>query len=120
MPSWPATLPQSLEIASYAEAQRPGVVRTSMDAGPDFVRRRFTAVSTSVSGSMTLTEAQWVTLMTFFNTTLAQGSLPFDWHPRGQHQASPQVIYTMRFVAPPTRSVVERYFAVDLSLEILP
>jgi hypothetical protein len=120
MPSWPSTLPQSLEIASYAEAQQSAVVRTSMDTGPDFVRRRFTAVPTMVSGTMTLTEAQWAVLMTFFNTTLRNGSLPFDWHPRGQHQASPEVVYSMRFLAPPTRSVLERYFAVDLSFEILP
>lgn len=120
MPTWPTSLPQSLNIDGYVEGQESNVVRTSMDVGPDFVRRRYTALKRMAAGSMILTDAQYTTLLTFFNTTLRGGSLAFDWHPQGKHNASPQVIYSMRFLSTPSRRVVERHFQVDMSFEILP
>jgi len=120
MPSWPAGLPQSLQIDGYAESQSSSVIRTSMDAGPEFVRRRFTAVTTNVSGYMLLTDAQYTTLLSFYNSTLRRGSLAFDWHPQGLHNASPQTVYSMRFLAPPSRRFVEGRYQVDMALEILP
>jgi len=75
-----------------------------------------------ISGAMLLTDTQWATLMTFFNTTLAGGSAEFDWHPRGAHQNSPATVYSMRFMAPPTRRPASAHdlWHVDLSLEVLP
>lgn len=122
MATWPATLPQALNVDGYSEAQQSGVVRTAMDAGPEFVRRRFSAVSTMVSGTLLLNDTEWSALLTFFNSTLAGGSLEFDWHPRGAHQNSPATVYSMRFVAPPTRrpAAAHDLWMVDLQFEILP
>lgn len=122
MPAWPAALPQTLNQEGYSEAPQSGVVRTSMDSGPDFVRRRFSATTTNISGSMLLTETEWAALLTFFETTLLGGSLSFTWHPYGLHEASPQTILTMRFLAPPVRRpVAGRYlWHVDMQFEVLP
>lgn len=122
MATWPSTLPQALNADGYTETQQSGVVRSSMDAGPDFVRRRFSAVSTMLSGNMLLTDTQWSTLMTFFNSTLAGGSIEFDWHPRGAHLNSPSTVYSMRFTAPPARRPASAHdlWQVELQLEILP
>lgn len=122
MPTWPTALPQALNVDGYNEAQQSGVVRTSMDAGPDFVRRRFSAVSTMISGTMLLTDSQWAALLTFFNTTLSGGVLEFDWHPRGGHLNSPATVYSMRFMSPPTRrpAAAHDLWFVDLAFEVLP
>ena len=122
MPTWPAGLPQSLNVDGYAETIEDGRVRTSVDSGPVLVRRRYSAVTTYVSGYMVLTDAEYATLLTFFDSTLSGGSATFDWHPRGKHTASPQVILTMRFAAPPSRRPVagNSLWQVDLSFEVLP
>jgi hypothetical protein len=78
MPTFPAGLPK-LEQSSYTETPRDTNVRTSMDAGPTFSRRRFTKKTSDVSGDLILTAAQLVTLETFYDTTLRGGSLSFDW-----------------------------------------
>lgn len=122
MPTWPTSLPQAMNVDGYMESQQSAVLRTAMDSGPDFVRRRFSAITRNVSGSVMVTDAQWETLMTFFDTTLEGGSLPFDWHPRGAHQNSPATVYSMRFVSPPARRPASshNFWQVDLQLEILP
>lgn len=121
MATWPSTLPQSLNVDGYMTSSQDGRVRTSMDAGPDFVRRRFSAVTVSHAGTMILTTAQVATLETFFNTTLSGGSLSFDWHPLGRHQDSPQVVLDLRFMSPPSyRALGNDRWQVDVALEALP
>jgi hypothetical protein len=122
MTAWPAGLPQSLNIDGYGQAPDDGNVRTAMDAGPVHVRRRFSAVARRVAGYMVLTDAQFDDLMEFYDDDLAGGSLPFDWHPRGRHNASPAVVFSMRFTGPPTMRPIagNRAYQVDMSFEILP
>jgi len=122
MANWPTTLPQCLNADTYNEVIDSGFIRTSMDAGPDFVRRRFSAVTTKVNGQQFLTETEWATLMNFYNTTLGGGVASFNWHPAGLHEGSPQVVYDMRFLSPPARRpLAGRYlWAVDMAFEILP
>lgn len=114
MPSWPATLPE-FNADSYSEEDADGLVRTQMDAGPEFRRRRFTAVPTRITTSLLLTDTQTDTLLTFYRDTLAGGSLPFDWdHPRTEASVS------MRFNSFPTIAGGPFNFRVSLDLEILP
>jgi hypothetical protein len=122
MSTWPSTLPQSLLSDGYIESTESGVIRTSMDAGPDFVRPRFSAVRKFVSGSMLMTETQYATLMTFYDVNLAFGSGVFSWHPRGLHNASPQTVFSMRFMSPPSRrSIAGKFiYQVDMAFEVLP
>lgn len=114
MASWPGTLP-GLNADGYSEEDEDGLIRTQMDAGPEFRRRRFTAVPTKISDTLILTDAQVDTLLAFYRATLSGGSLSFTWeHPRTE--ASVQ----MRFNSFPVISAGPFNYSVRIDLEILP
>lgn len=119
MPSWPSTLPDiSLGLT---ETPQDGAIRTAMSAGPVKIRRRFSAVSRSVSASLMLTTTERATFDTFREDTLSQGALSFDMDdPRdGTSQ-------TWRFAGVPTFTSVTsdnntvKLWRADFPLEILP
>jgi hypothetical protein len=116
MAAWPSSLPATLNVDGVSEQRAPGVVRTSMDAGPDFVRRRFSAVPVRVEGELQLSKAQAATLDAFFSATLNQGAAAFTWtHPRTGATAA------LRFLSPPRYvAISHELYAVTLSLEVLP
>lgn len=67
-----------------------------MAVGPAKVRARSSVVIDTYTAELILTQAQLVTFWTFFNDTLEQGALPFDWtHPRTA------AVATFRFIDPP-------------------
>lgn len=114
MASWPASLPE-INAEGYSEEDEDGLVRTQMDAGPEFRRRRFTAVPTRITSSLLLTDAQVDTLLAFYRSTLSGGSLSFTWeHPRTEAAVD------MRFNSFPSISGGPFNFLVSLDLEILP
>lgn len=97
-PAWPATLPQKMLVDGYSGALSSNVLRTDMEAGPKKMRRLTTANVEPVKGMVKLTQAQWITLRTFFYTTLAE-VLPFTWvHP------TTGAAVNYRFVSPPAES----------------
>lgn len=121
MAVWPASLPPLGNIGAQVAADD-SVLRSQMDAGPPTRRNRFTAITKSVSYTMTLTGAQVSTLDTFFHDTLRNGALAFDWiDPRDDSAAifafkkPPE--YTGRVGAAATD---DRIWGVSLSLEVQP
>jgi hypothetical protein len=76
---WPVALPDRFLVDGYREALPDTAIRTQMDAGPPKVRRRYTAGFRPTQGRIECTAAQVATLETFYVTTCAGGSLPFDW-----------------------------------------
>lgn len=121
MPVWPGSLDDFMLGAK--ETLQHGVIRTDMDAGPVKVRRRFTAVSRFISCEIMLrTVAQRSAFDTFFNTTLAGGSLSFEHDdPKDGTTAD------YRFAGPPEYTYTKAGTGsgalntkVKLSLEILP
>lgn len=116
MAIWPASLPQVLTVESYREQPPDVVLRTQMDAGPDKVRRRFTAGIRPVQGQIWCTKTQVATLDAFYVTTLLGGSLPFDWQNSRTLTAA-----SLRFRKPPTYEPDHKdLYRVGLELEILP
>jgi hypothetical protein len=113
MPAWPAALPE-FNADGFSEAWQDGVVRTQMDAGPAFQRRRYTATPRYVTTTLYLTSAQIETLRTFFRDTLLGGGAWFDWEdPRTGAAAQ------LRFRGPPAISSPDGdLYPVSLSLEI--
>lgn len=120
MAVWPTSLPD-ISLA-LTETRQDAAVRTPMDAGPMKMRRRFSAASRYVAGSVILDNTQRATFDTFFETTIEEGSLPFDMDdPRdGTTQE-------WRFTAPPSfvarkgnGSNVVTLWVATLALEILP
>jgi hypothetical protein len=115
MVAWPNTLPAPL-LDSFSESPPDNILRTSMDKGPDKVRRRTTADVRPVAFSLMLTKAELQTLDDFYVVTTFSGSVEFDFeHPRTLATVS------ARFVEPPAYS--ERggvAYLASVSLEILP
>lgn len=119
MAIWPATVPQWSFTDNPAGSLPNPLVRETMDAGPDIVRRRYTGAVEPISLSLRLTLQQWDVFAAWYQADLGDGALPFTrfWPapPR-----TPQTM-TMRFTASPQyqhrgAGVVD----VDLELEILP
>ncbi len=120
MVAWPASLPQSAFL-KVAEVRQSAVIRTAMDSGPAKLRRRFTAAVRNLDVAMFLDGTQKATFDTFFNTTLAEGALSFDW----TDPVTDSTI-SMRFREPATwnqirtGTVANRLWQADLALEVLP
>lgn len=115
-PTWPATLPQVLLLEGMQEQSPNVTVRTSMDAGPAKVRRRFSAGVRNFQGRLVLTTEQVETLDVFHQETLLGGAVAFDWtHPRKGTAVA------MRIIEPPAyRPLGAGQWETALSLEVLP
>lgn len=114
MPAWP-TLPAPL-INTFSESPPNNILRSSMDRGPDKIRRRTTANVRPIQFTMILTKAQVATLETFYVTTTTSGAAEFTYtHPRTA------ATVTARFVEPPAYTDINGLvFSVAISLEIMP
>lgn len=115
MPAYPASLPAPL-IGSLKESKPDLLIRTSMDAAVDKVRRRYSQGATKLSYQIILEESQVSTLDTFYTTTIKSGSLTFDYtHPRTGASV------TARWINPPTYELLNyKHYKVTVELEILP
>lgn len=120
MSAWPVGLPQTPIAAGFTQTPVDAVVRSSMDYGPDKVRRRTTARIQVVQMNFVLTSSECGTLDGFYDSTLGGGVLPFDWV-NHMSTSSPKASAVYRFMAPPTYSAMEAdLWNVALQLEMLP
>ena len=79
---WPYSLPQSVLIDDFESELPEGSIRVDMDSGPAFQRQRYTAAPEQFSTSFIMSREQLNTFLTFYKTSTAHGSLPFNWkHP---------------------------------------
>ena len=123
MPTWPASLPQTL-LVSLTRTRQNGKIRSSMDTGPAKQRARFTAVAKEFpDGAEYFTGAQLAIFDTFYEDDLGMGALSFTWiDPITDASA------TMRFGNGEPEDVCivndpdpdKRLYRVTLPLEILP
>lgn len=117
MADWPASLPAiRLPIGHQPQS---GLIRTSMDAGPDKVRRRSSSVPEHYSFPMRLTGAQYSTLRTFHDSTLGNGALSFNFDDPLDDTSK-----TFRFLSPPNTQGIkgatspdDRLFDVQINIE---
>jgi hypothetical protein len=80
--AWPATLPQCPTLDSWTEQRQRNIVAFQPEVGVAKMRRRSTAVGVTSTFTFRMTNAQVVTFNTFYETTLSDGTLPFDFeHP---------------------------------------
>ena len=112
--TWPSTLPAPLSDG-YRETPPDTTMRTSMDAGPDKVRRRYTSGSRPFALRYHLTATQVATLETFYTTTSRSGSLLFNWtHPRSGATVE------ARFLGAPQYAAIEHEGDVSVAIEVMP
>ncbi len=117
MIDWPLTLPQTVVLDGYSNPFPDAVIRTQMEAGPDFVRRRSTAAPEPATWSIRLTPAQVDILKNFYEVTLDMGALRFNFpHPRLKTTVA------VRFTAAPDPKPVAglNRWTCALNLEVLP
>lgn len=76
---WPPGLPAAPLLGSYTKRLPKLTLRSSVDAGFDKVRRRFTAAPTLHDMGLKLTRAQVAIFRVFFLETTKGGALPFTW-----------------------------------------
>jgi hypothetical protein len=119
MAAWPSSLP-ALE-AAVQESRQSSVIRTPMETGPSKVRRRFSAATRFIVGTMVLNATQRSALDSFFSTTLSEGALEFTFSdPVDDTEQS------VRFTAEPSYATIrggsasDRLWRATLQLEILP
>lgn len=111
---WPETLPQTLLLEGLSAKQRSNVIRTTMDAGAQKTRRRYTATTKIFTGKMLLNEEQRFILAQFFHTALADGALRFNF-------TDPQTLETaeFRFTEEPAEVSASDMWEIQMSLERL-
>ena len=117
MATWPGTLPtfQDILAESYKASMPANVIVSEMEIGPPKLRRRATAAVEPFSGTMRMTSAQLATFKTFYETTIAYGSLEFDaTHP--ETEAAVEMIFTGQ----PQKAPVGPDWLVSFSVGVLP
>jgi hypothetical protein len=102
------------------DRRQQGFIRTANDAGPAKQRKRFTATSRYLTGTMTLTKGQRDTFETFYSTTLGEGAGEFT-----MNDPLDKSTKTFRFMEPPEMQLINAagptgHWKVSLSLELLP
>lgn len=78
MVAWPGSLPQYAYLP-VSETRQSATLRSNMESGPPKVRRRFTAAMRHLDFDMAFDGTQKATFDTFFNTTLSEGAVSFDF-----------------------------------------
>lgn len=115
--AWPSNIPQCPTLG-MTEQRQPNIAGFSPDVGPPKMRRRSTAVVTVTAVTYRMNVAQLASFNTFYQTTLADGTLPFTWkHPVDQ------LTYTWMFdskQAPTFDRVTPSTFRVTFNLLRLP
>lgn len=114
MATWPATLPQTPLLNGYENTPQNSVLRSEFD-GYTKQRNRFTAVLNDVSESYFLTQTQYDTFKTFFESTLKNGAEEFT---KQNPESGVDELY--RFVEPYSPSRVGLSWVVECKLEKLP
>jgi hypothetical protein len=111
---WPLSLPQRGLARGYTEIPDPNAtIRSPVEVGPAKLRPRYSVTARLFTIPLVLDVTQLATLDAFWESTLAFGSLPFDWiHMRTL------AAYTYQFRAYQEPQVLSgRRFRVELALE---
>lgn len=115
MATWPTRFcPMA---GSFQEAPPNNIIRSTMDKGPEKVRRRTTANIRPVSFKLLLKRQDTQELDNFFTTDTLSGSMVFDFvHPRTEQ------LVKARFVSAPQYAdrSAGKFYEVAIELEIMP
>lgn len=113
---WPSGMPQHIQTQGFNEKLPTNTLKSTMDYGPDKVRRKDVAAVTELQCQQILTREQRSTLILFFRDTLHDGARAFDWvHPVTRTPCE------MRFTeAPSITPLGNTFFSASYKLEVLP
>lgn len=103
MADWPLSLPCYPIDGTFVETPQRNVVKFQPETGPAIQRRRSTANGSIANLTWKMSKAQRATFLTFYGTTLKDGSLPFTM----QHPITDDV-YTWSFESEPEFNSLSR------------
>ncbi len=113
--SWPDTLPQQPLVKGFSGTVQDTLIRTSMDAGPEKIRRRFTAASEYFTLTWFMTKQQLNTFRSFFKDTIADGSIEFEMN----HPITGETVL-VRFRGPYQFVSTGVHWRISAEIEVLP
>lgn len=113
MDYWPIDLQQNANY-NYSETWDDGTIRSQPDQGPVMTRRRYTKIRKFAMLSVWVDRPQYDTFVSFYQVTIAGGSLPFIWKdPISEAESN------MLFLKPPSfSSVGPNTFKIDCEVEV--
>jgi len=116
--AWPAGLPQRALRRSYLRTAPDDVIRSAMDAGPAFQRKKSGSTGDQRRVSFKFTLAEVLVFRNFWENTLLSGTGEFIW---SDPQTASSV--TARFVGgnPPTEKPypTSSFWQIDAIIEVL-
>lgn len=116
MDTWPLSLQQKLDAESFEKRLGNTLLRSDMDVGPAKVRSRFTDAVDGYTCSILLDFDQHSDFVTFYKTTLGNGSRQFLFNDPFTEEPT-----AFRFAEPPViRALGGRTFRVSMNWERMP
>lgn len=116
--AWPVDLPQCFSLP-FSESEGDGVFEYQPDQGPPISRRRTSAVTRPLSGTMRMSGDQLASMRAFRNGVLLSGALPFEFPDQTVHGNT----LLVRFVkgSPPSwQRIGPDSWRVSISLMVMP
>lgn len=81
MTTWPTNIPQRPDYGGWDVHPQKNTLSFEPEVGPPISRRRASSVNIIAEAKITLrTDAERAAFLTFFHTTLIDGSLAFTWN----------------------------------------
>ncbi len=111
---WPAALPSGFLAEGFSKQPKSNVIRSSMDAGPQKARRRYTARTITYTGREIFDTEELAVFEQFYHTALADGVLRFNFTDPVSGETA-----EFRFTEDYTVSTIDGLYEVTLSLEKL-
>jgi hypothetical protein len=117
--AWPSGVPQRLLRASYSRTPPDDVLRTQMDAGPAFQRKRSGSIGDVRQGNLKLTKSELILFQSFWENTLVSGTRDFT----GWIDPVTAVGHTARFIGgqmPKEKPAPKGpFWLVEIQIEVL-
>lgn len=114
--TFPSGLQQKFNEAGFNHTLGDSTLESDTDVGPPKKRRRYTTEYDEFSGTIELERTDYLTLTTFYKTTLAGGTLTFNFdHPITGVESE------FQFISPPTMVPLGgTYFRVTFNWREIP
>ena len=114
--AWPGTVNQNVQQEGYAETPDTNIASFAPEIGPPKTRQRMSMSTDKLSAVLLLTATEYANFLTFFRTTLSDGTQPFTFtHPRTKSTV------TFRFVgAPKMQAIGPDTYSLSMTLQTLP
>jgi len=104
-----------LKNADFQNEQQGGFVENTPDAGIPFRRQKFTDIGDIIQGSVILSKIEYLQFMSWYNSTIKQGSISFQYY-----DYRINAYRTAKIMDKPSYSSNSTYFNVNVKMYLDP